>query len=95
MYLRNLIDTSIRKGEVRDHAVLPKPPGAHHLIVNVCPELCLLLYCVLPGHAEDTARTTATARPLMVIEGHEVEVRVSDVVSGFIVDRQDEPSLAL
>ncbi|MDF0599147.1 hypothetical protein P1J78_00245 [Psychromarinibacter sp. C21-152] len=89
------MDAAIRKGQVRDHAVLSKSPGAHHLIVDVRPELCLLLYCVLPGHAEDTARPTATARPLMVIKGHKVEVRVSDVVSGFVVDRQDEPSLAL
>lgn len=95
MYLRNLIDAAIRKGQVRDHAVLSKSPGAHHLIVDVRPKLCLLLYCVLPGHAEDTTRTTATSRPLMVIESNEVEVRVSDVVSGFVVDRQNEPSLTL
>ncbi|KRS16689.1 hypothetical protein XM52_17510 [Roseovarius indicus] len=80
---------------MRNNAFVSEPPAAHHLIVDVRPQSCFLLYGVLSGHPEDTSGATPTAGSLMVIKCYKVKMRVPDIVSGLVMDGEDKPSFAL
>jgi hypothetical protein len=78
-----------------DFTFRPETPSAHLPIVYLCPFLRPRLNGVFSCHTENATRSSTPSGLLVLIECNQMKMRVVDVVSGLVVDRQNVARLSL
>ncbi len=95
MNLRNLLDASLRKRSVRNHAFRAEAPTDHHVVVDFLPAPCPFFDGVFSSHANHASRAPATTGCYMLIEGNEMKVRILSIVPSSVVYGKDVRGLSL
>ncbi len=67
----------------------------HHFVMDPRPHCSGPLYSSFASHADNAARPSSSSGLLKGVKGNKVHVRVVLVVSGLVMDRQDESRFAV